>query len=613
MGRGRRGCGRGGGGDREEGRRGTRGPGALQTPEPWLGKVEFEGELVDRAGHAFERDASRSIDACVRRAGFRGEDRESSPKDSRDASAAANVDVILEGLARRVCSTLASSALDPGAPEVYVVALAGGADAESESDASDASDAFASFAARSLARLELQRATLVVAGSEKAAETAKRAGLANVVDVAPTLEALLEGSGAGAGSGSGSSSSTRRSAASRTFAALKWFAIRTLLRSGVPAVATDFRATFLSNPSEGRFAKDADVEALSDGWDDTTAYGYDHVVDDPAMDWSRFVHGGRIATLDPGFARLSATREAANVASLVARRMLFHAAGDRANHRETPETTGSGGGTEEDVSRLEHALFNEAVFLPSHGAYASPGATKRALNYLCFANSKTLFRFARRDRKWREPKEHAPVVVRLSYHANEPARLDDVHAYYLEGNANALDGWSDGERSSGSGGKEEKRTDACAEALGGALRRATPAQEDAHPLGRHFRLHRTWSWGGVTPLSFDPGGGAQDAVGGGGVGLRAEPERGEGDARGEGGGRVQVRRRPRLRQLRRRDARAAVRGRGRGRGREAVRDVRQREVPRRGHGRRKDGRGERLDARRAGKKIVFARVLAILY
>ena len=31
---------------------------------------------------------------------------------------------------------------------------------------------------------------------------------------------------------------------------------------------------------------DADVEAGSDGWDDTTAYGYDHVVDDPAMDWS---------------------------------------------------------------------------------------------------------------------------------------------------------------------------------------------------------------------------------------------------------------------------------------------------------------------------------------
>ena len=290
-------------------------PGHCRPPEPWLGKVEFEGELVDRGARVRARRVE--IDrACVRRAGFRGEDRESSPKDSRDASAAANVDVILEGLARRVCSTLASSALDPGAPEVYVVALAGGADAESESDASDASDAFAYFAARSLARLELQRATLVVAGSEKAAETAKRAGLANVVDVAPTLEEVLEGSGAGAGSGSGSSSSTRRSAASRTFAALKWFAIRTLLRSGVPAVATDFRATFLSNPSEGRFAKDV-TEALR-------RVGRHHRVrvrprrgrPGDGLEPVRARREDR--TRDPGFARLRATREAANVASLVA-------------------------------------------------------------------------------------------------------------------------------------------------------------------------------------------------------------------------------------------------------------------------------------------------------
>ena len=65
---------------------------------------------------------------------------------------------------------------------------------------------------RGASRGSAQRATLVVAGSGKAAETAKRAGLANVVDVAPTLEALLEGSGAGAGS-VGFFFSTRRSAA----------------------------------------------------------------------------------------------------------------------------------------------------------------------------------------------------------------------------------------------------------------------------------------------------------------------------------------------------------------------------------------------------------------
>ena len=30
------------------------------------------------------------------------------------------------------------------------------------------------------------------------------------------------------------------------------------------------------------------------------AYGYDHVVDDPDMGWSRFMHGTRVASQDPG-------------------------------------------------------------------------------------------------------------------------------------------------------------------------------------------------------------------------------------------------------------------------------------------------------------------------
>ena len=294
-------------------------------------------------------------------------------------------------------------------------------------------------------------------------------------------------------------------------------------------MATDFRATFLSNPSEGRFAKDADVEAPSDGWDDT-AYGYDHVVDDSA--WT----GADRSTMedrdvDLGFVS-SARRGSRQCREPGGGRIFFHAA-VTARTTGNPRNDGERWWYGRNVVRLEHALFNEAVFLPSHGAYASPGATKRALNYLCFANSKTLFRFARRDRKWREPKEHAPVVVRLSYHANEPARLDDVHAYYLEGNANALDGWSDGERSSGSGGKEEKRTDACAGALGAEARDARAGGRA--PARAALPPHRTWSWGGVTPLSFDPGGGLRTPWGEGEWGFvpslsAAKATRGEKEA-----------------------------------------------------------------------------------
>ena len=38
-----------------------------------------------------------------------------------------------------------------------------------------------------------------------------------------------------------------------------------------------------------------------------TAWGYDHVVDDPTMGWSRYCHGSRLSTKDPGFAFLQAS------------------------------------------------------------------------------------------------------------------------------------------------------------------------------------------------------------------------------------------------------------------------------------------------------------------
>lgn len=55
--------------------------------------------------------------------------------------------------------------------------------------------------------------------------------------------------------------------------------------------------------------RDSDVESATDGWDDTTAYGVDHVVDDPSMGWSRFVHGFRAFTRDPGLTFLRATQQ----------------------------------------------------------------------------------------------------------------------------------------------------------------------------------------------------------------------------------------------------------------------------------------------------------------
>eukprot|EP00976_Prorocentrum_cordatum_P017899 361548-Prorocentrum_minimum.AAC.1 len=39
--------------------------------------------------------------------------------------------------------------------------------------------------------------------------------------------------------------------------------------------------------------------------------------------------------------------------------------------------------------------YNEEQFYVSYGDYRNPGVTQRVMNYLCFLNSKTLFRYVR--------------------------------------------------------------------------------------------------------------------------------------------------------------------------------------------------------------------------
>ena len=66
-------------------------------------------------------------------------------------------------------------------------------------------------------------------------------------------------------------------------------------------------------PNQDPFAslyRDADIEAMSAGWDDGSAYGYNHVIDDPAMGFTRFCHGSRIVAYEPGLFYAAPTTEA---------------------------------------------------------------------------------------------------------------------------------------------------------------------------------------------------------------------------------------------------------------------------------------------------------------
>lgn len=168
---------------------------------------------------------------------------------------------------------------------------------------------------------------------------------------------------------------------------------------------------------------------MTDGWDEQTAWGYDHVVDDPTMGcahpvapteahppprsrdapaprpgsqsacpparrpaapplgrWSRYCHGSRVGTKDAGFAFLQATAETVTLATRMARRLA--GAPDQAALQLASNSTAS--------SSLEKQFFNGELFFPSHGGYAQVGASVRILNFFCFPNSKGLLRYIRK-------------------------------------------------------------------------------------------------------------------------------------------------------------------------------------------------------------------------
>lgn len=70
--------------------------------------------------------------------------------------------------------------------------------------------------------------------------------------------------------------------------AQKFHILRQFLELGYRVLLSDVDVVVLRNPFD-HLHRDADVEALSDGFDERTAYGYVDGLDDPSMGWSRYV------------------------------------------------------------------------------------------------------------------------------------------------------------------------------------------------------------------------------------------------------------------------------------------------------------------------------------
>mmetsp|Transcript_6962 Transcript_6962/g.18932 ORF Transcript_6962/g.18932 Transcript_6962/m.18932 type:complete len:1036 (+) Transcript_6962:119-3226(+) len=176
--------------------------------------------------------------------------------------------------------------------------------------------------------------------------------------------------------------------------AWRWAVIGALLADGVPVLSLTADLRLARSPLLGLLHGDSDVEVLSEGWDDLSAYGYDHVADDPPMGWSRFHHATRVAFYDPEVIYLQPTQPAFALSARMARRLrdLGARSGD------VPVGKAASSGVE---PADERGLLNDELFRPSRpgipGAswpavvgdstgFLSAGVKVRVINWQCIAS-----------------------------------------------------------------------------------------------------------------------------------------------------------------------------------------------------------------------------------
>ena len=184
---------------------------------------------------------------------------------------------------------------------------------------------------------------------------------------------------------------------------------------GYSVFLSDVDVAWLQNPFK-LLARDSDVEGLSDGYDERTAYGYVDGIDDPSMGWSRYAQTIRIFVLNSGLFYMRASNRTVILMDQITEHL--------ARNKDWDQT-----------------VFNEKIWYPSHGSYRSAQVSVRVLDHLLWMNSKTLFKFQRHDSAGRNRK---PVVVHVNYHPDKWERMKAVVQRWVNGDAKALDAFPGG-------------------------------------------------------------------------------------------------------------------------------------------------------------------------
>lgn len=193
--------------------------------------------------------------------------------------------------------------------------------------------------------------------------------------------------------------------------ALRWAALRQALLAGYGVLLLQPSVVLVTNPFAALY-RDADLEVASAGWDDPSSFGYNHVLDDPSMGFTRFCHGSRIVARDPAVVYGAPSEGAVRFAGVLAMRLATEA--------RQPEPR-----------RSERELLSEELWLPSAPTVSRAGAQSRVMNYLCFANAKVLWRTLNRIPALRTA--HTPVLVSLADTSELLARMRAVRDRYHGG------------------------------------------------------------------------------------------------------------------------------------------------------------------------------------
>lgn len=210
--------------------------------------------------------------------------------------------------------------------------------------------------------------------------------------------------------------SVARTGGNHAVSGLKFHILREFLQLGYSVLLSDVDIVYLQNPFYHLY-RDSDVESMTDGHNNMTAYGYNDVFDEPSMGWARYAHTMRMWVYNSGFFYIRPTIPSIELLDRVAGRLS------------------------REPKSWDQAVFNEELFFPSHPGYEGLHAARRTMDFYLFMNSKVLFKTVRKDANLSKLK---PVIVHVNYHPDKLPRMKAVVEYYVNGKQDALKPFPDG-------------------------------------------------------------------------------------------------------------------------------------------------------------------------